>query len=308
MPPPSSRSGTGWLRSPRRVQRLQGVFATEFPDYATLSNPQPLAVKESQGLLSDGEALLMYATGGTESYVFAVTRTRAAWKRIALGTAALSSRVAAFRRGLDVQALRRSAMGGKPVLFDLELANELYVALIGPVEDVIKDAHHVLVVPAGPLTSLPFHLLVTEKPATGSPQLKDIGSYRDAAWLIKRQGVSVLPALASLKALRQLSRQEPGARPLVGFGDPVFDPVERAKALAERRAARARVAVTRGYGEFWQGASIDRATLARSLPSLLDTADELKAVAGRLGAAAGDVHLGNDASEATVRRTALADP
>jgi hypothetical protein len=33
------------------------------------------------------------------------------------------------------------------------------------------------------------------------------------------------------------------------------------------------------------------------LPSLLDTADELKAVAGKLGAAAGDVHLGNDASE-----------
>jgi hypothetical protein len=82
--------------------------------------------------------------------------------------------------------------------------------------------------PFGPLTSLPFHLLVSEKPATAIPQLKDIGSYRDAAWLIKRQAVSVLPALASLKALRQVARRDPGAKPMVGFGDPVFDSAERA--------------------------------------------------------------------------------
>ena len=52
---------------------------------------------------------------------------------------------------------------------------------------------------------------------------------------------------------------------------------------------------------------IDRAKLAQPLPSLLDTADELKAVAGKVGAAAGDVHLGSDASETTVKPTALAD-
>jgi CHAT domain-containing protein len=285
---------------------LQGVFGAEFPDYAALSNPQPLTVKDIQALLSDGEALLLFATGEKASYVFAVTRHRATWKSIPLGTAALSSRVAAFRRGLDVEALRQSAESGKPVLFNLGLANELYAALIGPVEEVIKDARHVLVVPAGPLTSLPFHLLVIEKPVTAIPQLRDIGSYRDVAWLIKRQAVSVLPALASLKASRQVAHRDPSARPMVGFGDPVFDPAERAKALAERRA-RTRVVVTRGYGDFWQGASIDRVNLAHYLPSLLDTADELKAVAKTLGASAGDVHLGNDASETLVKRTALAD-
>jgi CHAT domain-containing protein len=286
---------------------LEGVFGAEFPDYAALSNPQPLAVKDIQALLFDGEALLTYATGERETYVFAVTRTSAAWKPIALGTAALSEKVAAFRRGLDVEALQQSAEGGKPVLFDLELANDLYAALIGPVGEVVKGARHVVIVPTGPLTALPFHLLVTAKPATAILQLKDIGSYRDAAWLVKRQAVSVLPALASLKALRQAARREPGTKPMVGFGDPVFDPAERAKALAERRASRTRVAVNRGYGDFWQGASIDRAKLAQYLPSLLDTADELKAVAKKLGGAPGDVHLGSDASETTVKRTALAD-
>jgi hypothetical protein len=45
---------------------------------------------------------------------------------------------------------------------------------------------------------------------------------------------------------------------------------------------------------------------ASSLPSLLDTADELKAVAANLGAVAGNIHLGSDANEMVVKRRALA--
>ena len=49
--------------------------------------------------------------------------------------------------------------------FDLARAHELYIGLLGPVEDLIKDKH-LLVVPSGPLTSLPFNVLVTEPPET----------------------------------------------------------------------------------------------------------------------------------------------
>src|ERR1700712_400524 len=49
-----------------------------------------------------------------------------------------------------------------------------------------------LVVPAGALTALPFHLLVTEKPAAAIPDKFD--GYREAAWLLKRQAVSGLPS------------------------------------------------------------------------------------------------------------------
>jgi hypothetical protein len=105
-------------------QALEKVFAAEFPDYAALSHPQPLTVKDVQGLLSGDEALVLFATGDKETYVFAVTRMAVAAKVIPLGASALSEKVAAFRRGLDVEALRQSAEGGKPVLFDLWLANE----------------------------------------------------------------------------------------------------------------------------------------------------------------------------------------
>jgi CHAT domain-containing protein len=80
----------------------------------------------------------------------------------------------------------------------------------------------------------------------------------------------------------------------------------RHRPLAERTDARLAVA-TRAYSEFWQGASLDSNMLSKALPSLLDTADELKAVAAKLGAPASDNHLGQDASETTVKRTPLVD-
>jgi len=228
------------------------------------------------------------------------------WRTIAIGADGLAEKVAALRSGLDLEKLQKSA--GKPVLFDLALAHELYVALIGPVEALVKDKRHLLVVPSGPLTSLQFNLLVTEKPAKPVTQVKDIAHYRDAAWLIKRQAVSVLPSVASLRALRLFARKAEATKAMIGFGDLVFDPAERARALAERGATKSRAAVmTRAYSEFWQGSSLDRKTLALALPSLLDTADELEAVATKLGASRSDIHLQTGATETAVKRAPLAD-
>ena len=86
------------------------------------------------------------------------------------------------------------------------LANDLYVALFGQIEAIVKDKRSLLVAPSGALTALPFHLLVTEKPAAAIPE--KLEGYREAAWLLKRQAVSVLPSVASLKALRGFARRD----------------------------------------------------------------------------------------------------
>jgi CHAT domain-containing protein len=52
---------------------------------------------------------------------------------------------------------------------------------------------------------------------------------------------------------------------------------------------------------------VDRSKLAQVLPRLADTAHELKVVAQKLGAPASSIHLREAASEATVKRAALAD-
>jgi CHAT domain-containing protein/Tfp pilus assembly protein PilF len=278
---------------------LQKSLSTEFPDYAALSNPLPLKAKEIQALLSSDEAMVLFALADQESYALALTRDRLDWQRIPLGAEALSEKVAAFRRGLDVG--KASDASGKTGLFDLALANELYVSLLGPVEGLMKDKRSLLVAPSGALTALPFHLLVTEKPQAAIPD--KIEGYRDAAWLLKRQAVSILPSVSSLKALRGFMRKDQAIKPMTGFGDPVFNPAE---AGSEKRMA-ARSVTNAAYSDFWQGAGVDRGKLALALPQLPDTADELNAVAKDLGAAAADIHLGADASETTVKRASLAD-
>ena len=185
---------------------LQKTLSAEFPDYAALSNPLPMTVKEIQSLLSGDEAMVLFAITVKESYVLAITRESADWKPIPVGAEALARQVAAFRRGLDIA--HASDASGKSGLFDLALAHDLYGMLLGPVEPLLKDKRSLLVAPTGALTALPFHLLVTEQPAAAIPEKFD--GYRDAAWLLKRHAVSVLPSVASLKSLRAFARQRSG--------------------------------------------------------------------------------------------------
>jgi len=277
----------------------------EFPEYAEFASGKPLQVEEVQRWLGADEALVFWLTGSEESYVFAITQDGFDWHTIPVGTERIAENVAALRSGLDLEKLQNSA--GRPALFDLALAHELYLTLVGPVEDLIRTKRHLLVVPSGPLTSLPFHLLVTEKPERPVVGAQDT-LYRDAAWLIKRHAVSVPPSVASLRALRLYARRAESTKTMIGFGDPIFDPAERVRALAQRGAAKTRArVVTRAYSQVWNGLRADPKKLAEALPSLPETADELEAVAARLGASRNDIHLQKDASEAAVKRAALAN-
>jgi formylglycine-generating enzyme required for sulfatase activity/CHAT domain-containing protein/Tfp pilus assembly protein PilF len=281
-------------------------FEREFPDYAALADPKPLKSDEVQKLLGVDEAMVFFLTGDRQSYVFALTRDGFEWYTLPVGQNALADKVDAFRRGLDVDELNRSIAAGKPVLFDLGLAHELYATLLGPVEGLFKDKRSLLVVPSGPLTALPFHLLVTEKPPASQPDGKDAtAAYRNAAWLLKSHAVTVLPAVASLKALRVFARHDEASKPFIGFGDPVFK--DESAPPGSQRAAIKVATRTIAYSDYWRGAGVDRAKLADDLPPLPDTADELKAVAAKLGAPASDIYIGLAASETTVKKAPLAD-
>jgi len=289
----------------RRLNTVTTQIDEEFPGYAALADPKPKppTAEEVQSLLGGDEALIFFVAGANESYVFALTREGFEWRTILLGEKNMAEMVAAFRRGLDVDELTKSVSTGRPQLFDLAAAHELYGALFGPVEALIKDKPLLLIVPSGPLTALPFHLLVTDKPAI-AVSTKEIARYRDTAWLVKRHAVTVLPSVASLKALRVFARKGQGTKPMIGFGDPVFAPNQR----AGQPTATVKVAArTRAYSDYLHGASVDRARLAEALAPLPDSAEELKAVAAKLGASSSDIHLGRYATEANVKRLRLAD-
>src|SRR5262249_23600415 len=81
------------------------------------------------------------------------------------------------------------------------------------VEDLIADKK-LLVVPSGPLTQLPFQVLVTAPPKEASV------AYHDVAWLAHEHAITVLPAVSLLKSLRQYAKQSRATLQYVGFGNP----------------------------------------------------------------------------------------
>jgi hypothetical protein len=136
------------------------------------------------------------------------------WARSDLGTEALAREVAALRCGLDnslwgdkdtrtrcVELLKAQRYDAKANVlpFPVARAHVLYKALFGEVEDLIAGKH-LLLVPSGALTQLPFQVLVTVPPKAAVPE--EAAGYRQIAWLGARQPITVLPAVSSLKALR----------------------------------------------------------------------------------------------------------
>jgi CHAT domain-containing protein len=104
-------------------------------------------------------------------------------------------------------------------------AHALYKALFGQVEDLIRDKH-LLIVPSGPLTQLPFQVLVTAAPA--------VSNHRSTQWLARKHALTVLPSVSSLKALRRVAKPSVATKPMIGFGNPLLTgPDARYAALAQ---------------------------------------------------------------------------
>ena len=195
--------------------------------------------------------------------------------------------------------------------FDLVRAHELYKALLGPVEHMIRGKK-LFIAPSGPLTSLPFTVLVTESPKTTVPTT--LAHYRDVTWLGARQPITVLPSVSSLKSLRQFAKASRATKPYLGIGNPLLDgPDEHYAKLAQaardkqqcpkalpQRIALAAARPRAGFAKLFRGANADIEELRQFAP-LPETADELCTVGRRLGVPESEILLGSRATETTLK-------
>jgi CHAT domain-containing protein len=282
------------------IREARSAITRSFPDYAALADPQPLTIGAVQGLLKNDEALVVFLVGSSKSFVWAVTRERAEWAQIEAGKEVLGGHVTALRNGLDPQAQQDAegsadSKAGVVSGFDLGRAHALYELTLGRVAPLLRDKRHLIVVPTGPLSSIPFQLLITAPPGrqTGSEAL------RQAPWLIKSHALSVLPSVQSLQALRKLGPAATATKPFFGVGDPVFD----GPRTPQQRGARPLSTVP---VQFYRNGAADLRAI-RELTPLPETADELIAIGKVLGAAPGDIYLREAASELRVRSASLKD-
>ncbi len=272
----------------------RAAIVKRFPDYLSLAEPAPLTVAETQKLLHDDEALIAILAGRRSSLIWVVTRERAEWAEIDAGEAALAAQVTALRRGLDPLADENN--DAAPAPFDIARAYELYRLLLDPFSPMLAGKRHLLLVPAGPLSSLPFQVLVTEPPRSG---ITGEAALKEAHWLIRRHALSVLPSVQSLSSLRKFSASGVAVKPFFGMGDPIFgqSPSTPENARGIKRAPPPLAAIYRN--------GVADLRVLRTLAPLPETADELRAVARTFGQ--GDINLREAATETRVKTAPLAD-
>jgi CHAT domain-containing protein len=206
--------------------------------------------------------------------------------------------------------------------FSLARSFELYHALFDPIADLVKGKK-LIIVPSGPLTQLPFQVLVTTEPIS-KPSLDnyaDAEHWRQASWLVRKQAISMLPSISSLQALRENAKPSLAESAFIGFGNPLLDGQQRDpeygkiyQQLAQeardrttcpetfdaKKTSFAMLRPTRGFGSIFRGQQADFDEL-RSWSPLPETVDELCEVGSQLGASSSDIYLGSRATESNLK-------
>ena len=294
---------------------LTAQIERDFPPFAALMSQRAVDVDAVRRVLRPGEALLLAVPteqgtqlmlvrdgsgpGGVHWTVSDLPVERA---RI------LARRIIADASGSfvgsdgEIDEWRRRHPPGRPS-FDRAAAFELYREIVNPFEGQLEGVTSLQVAAAGPLSGLPFSLLVTRPPegADDSP-----AALRATAWLADRYAISHLPSAQSLVLLRcDTCAPANAAEPLfVGIGNPVLngEPSSRGRRGAMAYAP-GRIAAPAPAGT----APVTPANVSAlaSLSRLPGTEAEIDGMARLFGTARSALLRGPLATEANVRSTDL---
>jgi CHAT domain-containing protein len=291
-------------RQNQRIAELATKLAAAAPRFWELRMPHPIGISALQAtmgaeakLLHDNEALVLFMIPPDSRYglVFAVSKQRAAWARLGLSRSELQEKVTRIRSSIDGEAYGAGKSPGSPGLgalpFDRTLAHELYQELFGDpaIQGVLAAPTTWIIVPAGPLTSLPPSLLVTGAPEGGREGDDDDEALRRTPWLARSKAIAVLPSVAALRTIRQIlpAERETARDPLLALVDPDFGAAP---------AVPAKPPQTRSFTAYFRDGQPDVSAL-RALGRLPNTRAEGLALMKILGAREAAVLWGASASK-----------
>ncbi len=269
------------------IQARRAQLGEIAPNYDQLID-SVISLQDAQAALGDGEVMAVIQLGVENGLVGVLTRTSFDAYEIPLSIASAERTVRELRAPMDGDFL---------LAFDLARGHEVYETIFGPVASKIAAAGHLIVVPSGPLLSLPFNVLVT-KPynqdiqIVGTDPFSAYFDYSKVNWLGAQTGITTGVSISSFF----LGRKTPAStapEPFRGFGDFVR--------FGDDAGVIARIAEERGLPDSCL-VSVRALGLLNPLPG---TRDELKKVQAVLGVPDEDIVLGPDFTDAAVERMAL---
>jgi CHAT domain-containing protein/Flp pilus assembly protein TadD len=190
------------------------------PKYAALRYPEHLDLAETQGALDSGTLLISFSVGKEKSFLFVVSADPKRGPPLSVftlpvGEKALRDSVQAFRTLIEWNK-------SSPELFSR--SRSLYDILLKPAEALIAKADRLLLLPDGPLHSLPWAALVRDVKAGQAQYLVEWKPIHTAA---------SATVYAELRKSRRENRQPPTFE-VAAFGDPKYPSLARPAPVARR--------------------------------------------------------------------------
>jgi len=284
----------------REIRQLQGrldegemKMQDRFPKYAQLTARKLVDALRIAEILQPEEALLYFSHVGDKGYTFLLHQGRLKLHVVNLSLEELKRKIAALRRGLTLE-------GGKVRPFDARLSHALYRDLVGPLLDDPGPIRRLVIVPTGPLLSLPPDVLVCAAPGTTGR----------AEWLVRRFAILVAPDVRALMDLRGIGKSPSTSSSFLGVGNPKFaaDTPSAARRTSGADAQNRSLQLVTSYQQFSSDACKEnwdvRAQVAKLAP-LPESAEEVRVMSAALGAGKGTLLLGEKATKSGLLKAGL---
>ncbi|MGB7622929.1 MAG: CHAT domain-containing tetratricopeptide repeat protein, partial [Terriglobia bacterium] len=215
----------------KEYQVVQHRILSSSPNYAALTQPQPLRLAEIQhGLIDSDTVLLEYALGDAHSYLWVVSST-------SLASFELPNRAdieTASRRVYDLLVARNVRDKGESMdrrerrLKQAEdeypaVAANLSTMVLGPASRLL-GTKRLLIVADGALQYIPFAAL--PDPATVHSEFDHPSDGRHGSWtpLVSNHEIVNLPSASILEVLRrEMTARKPAGKLVAVLADPVFE-------------------------------------------------------------------------------------
>ena len=190
-----------------RRGELERAVQSAAPSYNQLLQ-RPVEMSRVTEALSSGEAIVQVLPGFAQSIVFFVTNDRISSVTVEVGEEEFQRAVTELRLGVV------PSEDGRLNRYDTRLAHAIYRTVLGEFHDELDGVDHLITVPGGSLTSLPFGILVRDPSA---PIVEF--DYRNVSFLARDMSISLLPSVRSFADLRNLVGESRAPRPFIGFAD-----------------------------------------------------------------------------------------
>lgn len=257
---------------------LRSALLRDHPEYQRFDESGAPDLNLLRGALEGDEALASFLIGRDVTFLQLVTRERIHITPIAAGGEELARMVRGLRKGLEIE-------GGSVNEFNLSDSHFLYQTLFSGVSEPLSRVKRLIVVPNGPLSSLPFGTLLTDAPTSEN--------YGKAPWLVNRMAVTHAPSVVSFVNLRSSKPGKGRPKPFLGIANPRF---------AGQASVTSVAAVQTCNPE-----GIALPSRFDALEQLPDTAAEVRAVAASLRIKGADIFTDGEAKEKVFRSNPLDD-